>query len=367
MTNTKTPAIARDNFYRRVFGLATAALLGVALYHILEPFFSAIAWAILIAFLLHPVHLRFTAWLKGRASLSAVLLTIATFFIAVGPLAAIGVAFARQTANLLERLQDRVGDVSVTSVSSLKTLPLVGRALEWLEKSTPLSPEQLQSWAVSTARSVLEYFASMGGTLFMGAVGTVIGFTLMLFLLFFFVRDGEMMAKRLASLVPMADDNKRKLERFVGDVTRAVVFGTLLTAILQGILLGIGLAIAGIPSAVVLAVVGAVLSLLPMGGTAFVWVPAAIYLATQGEYGWAIFLFVWGAGLVSLVDNFVKPMLISGRTQVPTLAAFLGVLGGLAAFGPVGMFLGPVIIALILALLRQAQEIRAGEVPSSSE
>jgi predicted PurR-regulated permease PerM len=367
MTKAKTPEDPNALFYRRVFALVTAALLGVALYHILNPFFSAIAWAILIAFLLHPVHERFTRWLKGRASLSAVLLTISTLFIAVGPLAAIGVAFARQTATLLERLQDRVGDVEVTSVSSLKTLPLVGRALEWLESSTPISSEQLQSWAVSSARSVLQYFASVGGTLFMGAIGTVIGFTLMLFLLFFFVRDGEMMAKRLVSLVPMQVESKQKLERFVGDVTRAVVFGTLLTAILQGFLLGIGLALAGIPSAVVLAVVGAVLALLPMGGTAFIWIPAVIYLASQGQYGWAIFLFIWGAGLVSLVDNFVKPMMISGRTQVPTLAAFLGVLGGLAAFGPVGMFLGPVLIALILALLRQAQELRAGEAPSSTK
>jgi len=354
-----------DLFFRRVFALVTLAVLGYALVLVLRPFFAPIAWALLIAFLLHPAHTRLAKRLRGRKTLSAVLLTLGTLIVAIGPLAALGVSFARQTAALLEKLQDRVGEVNVTSVESLKSLPFVGKAISWTEDKLPFSPEQMQAWAVEGARNVVQYLASLSGTLFMGAIGTVVGFVMVLFLLFFFIRDGKAIHDRLLHLIPMPDDRKKRLDTFIGAVTRAVVFGTLLTAALQGTLLGIGLAIVGIPSAVVLGVVGAALSLLPVGGTALIWGPAALILAAQGRYGAAIFLALWGALLVGLVDNFLKPIMISGRAEVPTLAAFLGVLGGLAAFGAVGMFLGPVLLALTLALLRFAEEHKNGSEGSA--
>lgn len=360
----RTTAGTPDRFYRRAFALVTIALLGYALVQVMKPFLGAIAWSLLIAFLLHPAHRRLSAWLRGRASLSSFLLTIATLVIAIGPLTALGVAFARQTSALAERFQASVGTVNVDSLTAMKGIPVLGPGLAWIEDHLPFSSEQLQSWAVSGARAVLQYFASLGGTLFLGAIGTVIGFTIVLFLLFFFLRDGAVMQERLVRLIPMPRARKTELVKYLGAVTRAVVFGTLLTAVLQGGLLGIGLAIIRMPSAVVLGVVGAVLALLPVGGTAIVWIPTAIYLAAQGRYGAAIFLALWGALLVGLIDNFLKPLLISGRAEVPTLAAFLGVLGGIAAFGAVGMFLGPVLLALALALLKFAEEQRAASSAS---
>lgn len=345
-----------DRFYRRAFGVGTFLILAYALWAVLQPFLGAIAWALLIAFLLQPVHVRLTRKFRGRASLSSALLTAAAFFVAVGPLTAVGVAFVRQASGLVNLLQEKVGDVNVSSVSSLKTIPYVGRVLGWVEDHAPVSPEQLQSWALSGARTLLEKGASLGGSVFLGAIGTVVGFTIVLFLLFFFLRDGASMVKRFVSLVPMKEARKRELVDYLAAVTRAVVFGTLLTALLQGTLLAIGLAMAGLPSPVVFGVAGTMLALLPFGGTAIIWIPAVIYLGARGEYGWAIFLFIWGALLVSLVDNFLKPLLISGRAELPTLAAFLGVLGGVAAFGVVGLFLGPVLIGLALALLRFAEE-----------
>jgi predicted PurR-regulated permease PerM len=356
MAQDRQAAREATHFYRRVFALATIALLGYALVLVLKPFLAAIAWAALIAFLLHPVHERLTRTLRGRTSLSSGLLTFGTLLVAIGPLAALGVAFARQTAYLLEKLQASVGPMSRMSVSTVQNIPVVGRALSWLDERLPFSADQLQGWAVDAARNVLQYLASLGGTLFVGAIGTVVGFAIVLFLLFFFIRDGATMHERLVRLLPMPVERKQRLVTFVGAVTRAVVFGTLLTAALQGTLLGIGLAIAGIPSPVVLGVIGAVVALLPVGGTALVWIPAAIALAMQGHYGSAIFLSLWGALLVGLVDNFLKPMVISGRAEVPTLAAFIGVIGGLAAFGAVGMFLGPVLLAVTLALLKFAEE-----------
>jgi predicted PurR-regulated permease PerM len=132
--------------------------------------------------------------------------------------------------------------------------------------------------------------------------------------------------------------------------------GTVLTAVVQGVLLGAGFAIAGLPAPVVFGVIGAILSVVPFGGTALVWVPGAVALFVQGQAGWGLFLALWGVLLVSSADNFLKPMLIGGKAEVPTLAVFIGVLGGLSAFGLIGMFAGPVLIALVLTLVKFASE-----------
>ncbi|HEY5810252.1 MAG TPA: AI-2E family transporter, partial [Povalibacter sp.] len=117
-------------------------------------------------------------------------------------------------------------------------------------------------------------------------------------------------------------------------------------------------------SPLVFAVIAVLASLLPFGGTALVWIPAAIVLAAQGHWGQTIFMVIWGALLVSLVDNIVRPMLVSGRANVGTLTVFIGVLGGLAAFGAIGLFLGPVVLALTIALIRFTLEVRRAETPT---
>ena len=148
---------------------------------------------------------------------------------------------------------------------------------------------------------------------------------------------------------------------------RALVYGTGLTALIQGALVGIAFLIVGLPSALVFGVIAALAALLPFGGTALVWIPAAIVLAAQGRWGATIFMVLWGALLVSLVDNIVRPMLVSGRAPVGTLTVFVGVLGGIAAFGAIGLFLGPVVLALIIALLQFAIEQRRAEEAKKAE
>jgi predicted PurR-regulated permease PerM len=163
------------------------------------------------------------------------------------------------------------------------------------------------------------------------------------------------MARSAINFVPLAPPRREELRELLGAVTRAVVLGTVVTAAIQGLLLGIGFAVVGLPAPVVFGVMGAVLSVVPFGGTALVWVPAVLVLLAQGRYATAIVLAAIGL-VVSTVDNFLKPLLISGRAVVPTLAVFIGVLGGLIAFGMVGMFLGPVVIALALAIMNFAQD-----------
>ncbi len=333
-----------------------AAVMAVLLFRIVQPFLGPIAWAIFLAFLLQTPQRRLARAWGGRASLAAFVLTLLTLLLLVGPLTLLGGTFATQARALVTNLQAWVANLQIRSFADLTTLPATQRVFGWLERHVAISADQLRDWAAAGAQKVLEPVAAMGGQFVLGAVGTLVSFTVMLFVLFFLVRDGAGMARMALRLIPLAPDRKQRLAHHMEEVTRAVVFGTVATAVLQGTLVGIGFAIAGLPSAVVFGVVAAVLSVVPFGGTALVWVPGAAWLWLQGEAGWAIFLAVWGAALVGTVDNFVRPMLISGRTEVPTLAVFVGVLGGLSAFGLVGLFLGPLVIALAIALLRFADE-----------
>lgn len=342
-------------FYERVIAVTGLGLLAVLLYLILEPFLAPMAWAIFLSFLLQPAQARLRALLRGRDSLAAFALTLFVLLLFVGPLTALAIAFAQQASALAVMLQQWLGQQEARSLADLSHLPVIGPALAMLDQYAHISAVEVQAWLLAGGKRLLERLAAMGGTAFLGAVGTVLSFTLMLFLLFFFIRDGRTMANAAIGLVPIEPARREDLAVRLAAVTHAVVRGTVLTAIIQGFLLGIGFAIVGLPAPVVFGVIGAVLSVVPFGGTALVWVPAVAVLLAQGRYSSAIVLVVAGA-IVSSVDNFLKPLLISGRAFVPTLAVFVGVIGGLAAFGVIGLFLGPVVIALVLALVSFAQE-----------
>jgi len=354
-----TPATV---FYRRAVGLVTAAVLAVLLWRIVEPFLAPLAWAVFLAFLLQPLQVRLARRLGGRESLAALLLTLLTLLLFVGPLGVLGALFAAQAGELALRVQPLALNLEVHSFNDLLQQPWLKGWVGWAEEHLAVSAAQLQTWAVAGAQRVLAPLVTMGGAFFLEAVGTVASFLFMLILLFFLVRDAVPIAGRLRRLVPMDAAHKERLFARLAAVTRAVVFGTLVTAMVQGLLVGLAFTAAGLPSPVVFGVLAAVLSVVPFGGTALVWGPAVVWLALQGDYLPATLLFAFGAGVVGTVDNLLKPLLISGRGEVPTLAVFIGVLGGLAAFGMVGLFLGPVVIALALELLEFLGEGAAPEV-----
>jgi predicted PurR-regulated permease PerM len=347
-----------ETFYSRTFALLALLLLAYLLYIILLPFLAPIAWALFIAFLLHPTHGWLTRRLGGRPSWSAALLTFATLLVLIGPLTALGAAFVAQVGELLRYAQDFAAEHKGQDVSDLAEVPVIGPAIAWLQEMTGFSLAQLQAYALQGARAVLGSLAALGKMAFVGALGTVIGFVMMMFILFFAIRDGAAMFADLRALVPMSKGARGRLFAHLGAVMRAMVYGTGVTALAQGTLIGIGFAVVGLPSPIVFGVLAALFALVPLAGTPVVWAPAAILLAIQGRYGPAIFMLVWG-GIVTTIDNFLRPVLVSGRAQVGTLTVFIGVLGGVAAFGPIGIVLGPLVIALVIALMRFVLEMRA--------
>jgi predicted PurR-regulated permease PerM len=352
---------AEDRFYPRVFGLAVAALLGYALYRILTPFIAPILWALLLAFLLHPVNVRLRGRLRGkrRRGVAAFLMTVIVTLAIILPASLIALAFAGQAADLMDRLTTLAQRYRIARPSDVIRLPVVDRVVHWLADNTPVTVDQVQEWIVNGLRTVLQFALANSKVVFLGALGAAVGLLLMLFVLYFLFRDGEETVKRGMILVPLDEHRKRRLQSHIGDVTRAVVYGNVMTAVVQGALIGIAFWISPLPSPVVFGVLGAVFSLIPAVGTGLVMIPGTIALAVQGQWGWTIFMIAWAVGVVGLADNFLRPIFISGRAQISTLPVFIGAVGGVTAFGPIGLFLGPIVIALVIALVRFAEEARA--------
>lgn len=350
-----------SRFFPRVFALSVAAALGILLWQIARPFAGPLAWAAFMAFFLDPLNRRLRRRFRGNSGLAAGVLTILAPIVVLLPLSALSIEFVAQISALLHTLQDAATKFDIKSLADLQQFPWIARANLWLQAHSFFSAAQIHGWLFSGTREILQRAAHLGGTLFLGAVSSLVGIVLMLALLFYFLRDGDIMIARARGLIPLDEIRKDHLFTHLSHIARAIVFGTTLTALLQGLVLGVGFAIAGLPSPVVFGVVGALLAMLPLGGTALVWVPATLWLFIDGHWGFGIFMGVWGL-LLSGLDNFLKPMLISGRAPVSTLIVFVGVLGGIAAFGVIGIIAGPLILSLALALVVFAEEVRADAV-----
>jgi predicted PurR-regulated permease PerM len=343
---------AEHRLYVRLGGLLLAAALGYLVWRIVTPLWQPLVWALLLGGLLAPLNLRLAKRLGGRVQLASSITTLLTIVLFMLPLTITAGAVGAQAAQLLRRLEGRVAGRGEALEFDLEKLPWIGEAVVWIETNTGVTVLQLQEWMAEGLQRLLQLVMSSGGTFVMGALGTTVSFAMMLFVLFFVLRDGPAMAQQVVSLLPIGGQRRTLLQRHLTDMTRAVFLGLGLTAVAQGVLLGVGFWIAGLPSPLVFGVLGVILALVPMVGPALLWIPGAIWLAARGETGYAVFLALWGSIVVGLVDNLLRPLLISGRAEVPTLAVFVGVIGGLAAFGFIGLFLGPIVLGLLIALFR---------------
>ncbi len=346
-----------DRFAGRVFALAVIAVLAYLLLRILRPFFGPIFWASLLALMLFQLNLRLRRALSGRRAVAAALLTVAVTLGIVIPVALVGVAFAREGVDLARGLSATIERNKIEGLEDLVRLPVVGGGIEWLRTHFGLDPGQIRVWIERGTEKAVQFLLAHGRGVLFGAFGLVGDLTVMLFILFFFFRDGDTIAQRAIRLVPLDEERKLRLVAHLKGVTEAVVLGTIITAVAQGALIGIAFWITGLSSPVVFGVLAGIASFIPFVGTSLVVLPATVYLAlSQGIWWQAVFMLAWGVLVAGSADNFLKPLLISGRAEIGTLPVFLGVLGGLAAFGMAGLFVGPVILALALVLMGFAEE-----------
>lgn len=343
-----------QSFYCRCFQLATAAVLGYALYKVLGPLLGILGWAVVLAFILYPLHERLSRLLRGRRVLAAATLTALTPIFVLAPLSVFGVVFAGQVARLIGYVRDHSDLSSTDLLNRLSEVPLIGGGVDWVRENASVSAAQVQGWITDGVQTVLKTAATIGGDVALGVFGTLVGFFMMLFMLFFFLRDGQVMIEGLTRLIPAEPARRAQLLKYLGEVTRAVVFGSVATAFIEGVIVGIGFAIVGLPSAVVFGVLAMIAAFLP-AGAALVLVPAVLYLAFAGHWVGAIFLACWIA-VLSVVENLLRPLLTAHHAKVSTLALFLGAIGGAAAYGILGLVIGPVLLSFIVALALFAQE-----------
>src|SRR5580704_13721557 len=338
-------------FYRRSFLIVTAAILGYALYRIIEPMLGILGWTVVLSFILYPLHERLTRALKGRSSWSAGIIAGLTPFLVFVPLSILGAVFAGQVARMIDYLKAQT-DVSYPElVQRLSSYPLIGNAVAWVQENTTVTATEVQGWLTGGLQTVLKAAASMGGSVALNVFGTLI---------VFFLRDGRTMVEESVRLVPVKAARRAQLLKYLGEVTRAVVFGSAATALVQGVIVGIGFAIVKLPSAIVFGVLAAIAAFLPTGA-ALVMLPAVLYLAATGRWGAAIFLACW-TGVMWLSENVLRPLLTAHHAEVSTLAIFIGAIGGVAAYGILGLILGPVLLSFIVALVRFSQESPPAEV-----
>lgn len=354
----------QSRFYGRAFALGTIVVLGGLTFRTLTPFIVPILWASLLAFMLQPLNGRLRARWPRKPALGPGLLTAGMVVVVGGPVTLFVFAFLAQASQLLSRFQSEAHDRKLPALQLVLEFKPVQSLLDTAKEFTTLTKEQILEQANDAAQTVLQQLASLGGTVVLGAFSVVTQFGLTMFLLFFFLRDGREMLARAIHLVPLSHARKEELSVALGGVTRGVVVGTLVTALVQGTLIGIGFAIAGLPSPLVFGAIGALASLIPVVGTALVWVPGALSLFALGQSGWALFLTLWSVILVAGSDNVIRPLVVSSSTNASTLLVFVGVLGGVSAFGFAGIFVGPVLLTLVAALLRYADETGVGRHPA---
>ncbi len=336
-------------------------LVGASLL-VLRPFLVPIAWASIVAYVTWPAYTAMCRKL-GRPRFTAALFTLGVALGVGIPLAWLLVALANQGTQLVTELVDWVNAGTPLPAFISERSWLLERWQE-LRARPVVDPAEVAKWAAGFGSRLSGSLVDLAG----GIARNVFAFGLMCVTLFVFYTDGSDLvqhARRVARVIfPNAPES---FVENIGHVVRAVVFGLLGTAIVQGVLAGTGFALFGVPSPVALGAVTTAVSFLP-GGPVFVWGGATIWLiATGSAWYMALGMALWGAGIISSVDNVLRPILISsGPVRVPFLIVFFGVLGGLAAFGVLGLFLGPVLLSVTFALLVEFARADGGTVPAES-
>lgn len=322
------------------------ALLGACLW-VLAPFISALLWGAILAFASWPLMRLLSRWLGARETLAASILTLCWMLLVVLPLVWLGFNLADHIRDATNFIRDVQVDGLPDAPPWLAGIPLVGSRLVTLW-------DTLDYQGAALLASAKPYFGQVGNFLLARSAqigGGLLELTLSLIFVFFFYRDGPRLAAFVLGLLERLIGTRAPyyLDLVAGTVQR-VVNGVIGTAAAQALLALVGFLIAGVPGALVLGIATFLLSLVPMGPP-LVWLPATAWLVWQGHYGMAIFMAIWGTLVISGVDNVLKPYLISRGGNLPLVIVLLGVFGGLLAFGFIGLFIGPTLLAVAYSLL----------------
>ncbi|WP_309228546.1 AI-2E family transporter [Roseomonas sp. KE2513] len=335
-------------FLIRIIGLTALIALLAGCFLVLKPFASALVWAAILSFTTWPAYRFLTDRANLRPSWAAAAMVTAMMLVIGLPLAIAAPTSRAEIERLRGSVQDFLTDGLPSLLAATGRLPIVGGFLEERFGELDLGVGNLFGMLKPYAGDA----AQMALSLFLALVSGVAELLIAILLSFFFYRDGPYLAQALNRAAErIADQRGRRLVELTGAVTRGVVYGLLGTAVVQGVMTALGLWLAGVPHPALLGLLAGVISILPIGAPV-VWIPATIWLFVNGSTGWGIFMGLYGAFGISSVDNFIRPWLISRGADLPLLLTLLGALGGAFAFGFLGLFLGPVLLAVAYTIIR---------------
>jgi predicted PurR-regulated permease PerM len=328
-----------------IFLSCLMGFLGVLCYLVAQPLLGPALFACLMAVAFYPVHRNLVRRIR-RPTMSALLSTLMIYALILLPLTFVAITVGGEIVEQYGRLKEAsAADGGVGRYLQRQMNAVIGAVAPRLQMEEPRLAEEITSRLESGANWIAKSFAS--GLLAFGSFIT--NAVLAMVILFFFLRDGEQIRAGISDIIPLKKDDSEHLLCVIRDTIQANLHGVIGVAVVQGGLLTIGLLIAGVPSPFTWGVIGAVCSMIPMVGTALVWVPAVLWLLTTGSYGVGIFLAIWGV-LVGLADNLLRPLMVGGETNQHPMLVFVSILGGMSAFGMMGLFLGPLLISTTIAV-----------------
>jgi len=334
----------------RVWLLVFLVIALAACYMLIKPYLQPIVLAILIGIMAAPVNERIVSLLNGRRNLGALIGCLLLSLVIVIPALILMVAILKQGISYSIVVREWA---TAENVQQLLANPRVVSVRERLTEVLPegaLEPESIREQALALAGDMGKQFAGVSTAIMGSVTAFIVNFMLLLFVLFFVLRDHERMISFMHHALPLSRSQEDVLFKEVREVSKSALLGSLLTAATQGVVGGFGLWLAGFPGLFWGAVM-AFTSLVPLVGTALVWVPAAIFLAVTGEYGWSLFLVGWGVIVVGSIDNFLRPLFMQGASM-NTVVVFFSLIGGLQVFGLMGLIYGPLIFSVALVLFR---------------
>jgi predicted PurR-regulated permease PerM len=321
-------------------------------YVITKPFFAPVFLAIMLAIVFYPAHIRIQAFLRSR-NMAALLSTVLVLFAFLVPAIGLGVIVSRETNGLYQSLNERSAEHGGWNPYVMHAIE---RVLNWVGKYVDLADFDLRGailrWLEQTSRYLFSWGAHVVGNFISFLGGAIVAF----FTLFFLFREGRPIKDHVAAFLPLTRDQVERLFTGISNSIVANVYGVLAVGASQGLLAGFSFWILGLPSPVLWGVVTALFSLIPLIGSAAVWGPAVIILAV-GEHWWkALILLGLGAGVIGQIDSLVRPYVISEKAKLNTLMVFFSLLGGVKAFGIMGLFIGPVVLSFTLVVLEMLRE-----------
>ncbi len=347
--------MTRDQFIS-LFFIALLIFVVYEIFLIFGPFFHSIFWAAILAFGFYPLYDRLKKALKTHEIIAALLMTVLIFLIVIPPVVLLIINITGQAIDLYQIVSSYVQSGELEKmIDDIRAVPFIQSLEKQIGQWEPLN-QNISTWMLNAARNIGNFIATQVGLLTKNLFFVILNVFLVAILLFIFLKDGGKIYQFIYDIAPLEKETKKSVFGQINETFSAVIRGQLLTSLTQAILAGNIFWILGIPASILFGMATFLAALIPVAGPSMIWLPLTIYLFIQQAYVKAVILFLFGLLVISLIDNFMKPILIGEKTKLPYFLLFFGILGGIKLYGLMGIFLAPVILSVFFALVKIYQE-----------